>query len=679
MTDIRLVWEPYKLKRLTLKNRIVSTAHSPAYGEDGLPKLRYQLYHEEKAKGGIALTMFGGSSAVSPDSPASFGQLNLSDDSVIPYFEEFAKRIHAHGTALICQISHMGRRTTWDSGDWLPPISSGVQPEPAHGSFAKSMEKEDFARVRVDFASSALRCKLGGLDGCEVFASGHLLGQFWSPAINFRVDEYGGSLENRLRFTFEVLEEIRGKIGDFLLGIRFSADEMIGGGLDLDQTMEIGMRIAESGLVDYFNLVSSNNWTFPGVARSVPTMAYGSMPAISLVGKIRRATGMPVIHACRIGDLKTAEHALASGYVDLVGMTRAHIADPRHIAKFRSGREAEIRPCVGAGYCIDRIYSGKEALCVHNASTGRERTLPQEISGATSRRKKIVIVGAGPGGLEAARICAERGNDVVVFEAASSPGGQVILAARATWRKELIGIVRWRSDRLAALGVPVRYDCLADEADVTGENPDVVIIATGGVPNIEFFEGSGLACSTWDVLSGGVRPGKSVIVYDDHGQHQGLSAAEAIAEAGSSHIEFATPKRQLGSGLGPTNFSIHLKNLYAAGVAMTPNHRLLRVMMAGNRLKCTFQNEFDLSVVSRVVDQVVVERGTVPSDALFFALKGRSRNCGLLDLEAFRMHRPQNRIEKPDGDFDLFRIGDAVSSRNIHAAIFDAARICMFI
>ena len=559
MSEIRLVWEPFSLKNLTLKNRIVSTAHSPGYGEDGLPALRYQLYHEEKARGGIALTMFGGSSAISSDSPASFGQLNVSDDGIIPYFEEFAARIHAHGAALICQISHMGRRTTWDAGDWLPPVSAGTQPEPAHKSFTKTMEKEDFARVRSDFANAAQRCSLGGLDGCEVFVSGHLLGQFWSPAINGRVDEYGGSLENRLRFTFEVLEDIREQVGDYLVGIRFSADEMIAGGLDSDQTFEIGSRIAESGLVDYFNLVSSNNWTFPGVAKSVPTMAYGSMPAIRLVGKIRRATGMPVIHACRIGDLQTAEHALASGYVDLVGMTRAHIADPRLVAKFRSGREAEIRPCVGAGYCIDRIYSGREALCAHNASTGRERTLRHEISRTSGRRKKIVVVGAGPGGLEAARICAERGHDTVVFEAAAEPGGQVVLGARATWRKELIGIVRWRIDRLDSLGVSVRCNCLADETDVLAEFPDAVIVATGGVPNMDFFEGSNLARSTWDILSGCARPGKCVLVYDDHGQHQGLSTAEAIAEAGASKIEFATPERQLGAGLGPTNFSIHLR------------------------------------------------------------------------------------------------------------------------
>ncbi|MDE0534019.1 MAG: NADH:flavin oxidoreductase [Albidovulum sp.] len=679
MSELKLVWEPFKLGNLNLRNRIVSTAHSPAYGEDGMPKLRYQLYHEEKAKGGIALTMFGGSSSVSADSPASFGQLDVSGDAIIPVFEEFAERIHAHDAALICQISHMGRRTTWDSGDWMPPISAGTEPEPAHMSFAKPMEKEDFERVRIDYASAAQRCKSGGLDGCEVFVSGHLLGQFWSPAINRRVDEYGGSTENRLRFTFEVLEGIREKVGDFLVGIRFSADEMIAGGLDVDDTVEIGLRISESGLVDYFNLVSSNNWTFPGVAKSVPTMAYGSMPAVRLVGKIRNATGMPVVHACRIGDLRTAEHALASGYVDLVGMTRAHIADPRHLAKFRDGREAEIRPCVGAGYCIDRIYAGREALCVHNASTGRERTFPQEVPRSVGRRKKVVVVGAGPGGLEAARICAERGHEVVIFEAASKPGGQVLLAAQATWRKELIGIVRWRIDRLDVLGVSVRCDSLADKAEVLAESPDVVIVATGGVPNTEFFEGANLACSTWDILSRSVRPGKSVLVYDDHGQHQGLSTAEAIAESGASTIEFATPARQPGNGLGPTNFSIHLRNLYSAGVAMTPNHRLLRIERAGGRLICTLQNEYDQSRIQRTVDDVVVERGTVPSDALYFALKDLSRNGGVVDLEAISRHRAKSCCANPNGRFELFRIGDAISSRNIHAAIYDALRVGMCI
>lgn len=672
---LRRVWEPFTLKKLTLRNRIVSTAHSPAYAENSQPRERYQRYHEEKALGGLALTMFGGSSTVSDDSPASFGQISVADDSVIPWFESFAERIHAHGCALMCQISHMGRRTGWDGGDWMTPIAPSGQPEPAHKSFPKTMEPEDFRRVARDFAAAAARCKKGTLDGCELFVSGHLLGQFWSPAINQRTDAHGGSLDNRLRFTFEVLNEIRERVGDFPVGLRFSVDEMIRDGLDAAQTIEIALRLARSGLVDWFNLVSSNNWTAAGLSRSVPSMAYGSMPSIDLVSAVRKATGMPVIHSCRINDLATAEHALESGHVDLVGMTRAHFADPHLIRKTAENREAEIRPCVGAGYCIDRIYAGRDALCIHNPATGRELTVPQVVARSDGPRRKVVVVGAGPAGLEAARIAAMRGHDVVVFEAAREVGGQVVLAARAAWRKDLIGIVRWRADELARLGVAVRTSHYATAEDVRAQQPDVVVIATGGVPNKDFFAGSELAVSTWDLLSGEVKAAEDVVIYDDHGYHQGLSVAELLAGEAKS-VRFVTPHRMAGSGLGPTNFAIHLRNLHRAGVPITPDTRLISVARHGNRLRCTFRNEFDGSALELETAQLVVECGTLPAEELYVELKVLARNGGMLDLAAFRRNQPQPVGAPGQPGFDLFRIGDAVASRNIHAAMYDAARVC---
>jgi 2,4-dienoyl-CoA reductase-like NADH-dependent reductase (Old Yellow Enzyme family)/thioredoxin reductase len=670
------VFQPYTLKHLTLKNRIVSTAHSPSYAEDCKPKQRYQLYHEEKVRGGVSMTMFGGSSTVSADSPASFGQLSVAEDSVIPYFQEFAKRIHAYGAALICQITHMGRRTTWDTGDWLPPVSSSPIREPAHKSFPRAMLKEDFARIASDFGSAAWRCKEGGLDGCELFISGHLLGQFWSPAINYRTDEYGGSLENRLRFTFEVLDEIRRRVGSaFLVGLRFSADEMIPNGLNLDDTIEISLRLAKSGLVDYLNLVSSNNWTNIGLSKSVPTMAYGFGPALELVGRIRNACRMPVIHAGRINDLATAEHALASGHVDLVGMTRALIADPHHLAKHIEGQERSIRPCVGAGYCIDRIYRGRESLCIHNAATGREQTMAQTIRRSARAGRKVVVIGAGPGGLEAARVCAERGHHVVVFEAAAQAGGQVLLAAKAGWRRDLIGIVQWRLGRLSDLGVHVHYNRLVEATEVLAQNPDVIIVATGGIPNTAVCVGAENVTSSWEILSGEVEPLQRVLLFDDHGHHQGLSTAEVMAEAGSS-VELVSPEREIGSELGPTNFAIHLRNLYRLKVRMTPNTRLAAVRRSGNQYECVLRNEYDESEELRQVDQVIVEHGTLPVDDLFLALKNNASNGGAVGLGTQAAHVPNATITRSDGKYQLFRIGDAVASRNIHAAVFDALRIC---
>jgi 2,4-dienoyl-CoA reductase-like NADH-dependent reductase (Old Yellow Enzyme family)/thioredoxin reductase len=669
------ILEPFKLKNLTLKNRIISTAHSPSYAEESKPKQRYQLYHEEKVRGGVAMTMFGGSSTVSADSPASFGQISVAEDSIIPYFQEFSARIHKYGAALMCQISHMGRRTTWDAGDWIPPISSSPVREPAHKSFPRAMLKEDFVRVAADFGAAAWRCKEGGLDGCEVFVSGHLLGQFWSTAINRRDDEYGGSLENRLRFTFEVLDEIRRRVGpDFPVGLRFSADEMIRDGLNLDDTIEISCRLAASGLLDYFNLVSSNNWTDIGLSKSVPTMAYGFAPALELVRKIRSASSVPIIHACRINDLSTAEHALESGYVDLVGMTRAFMADPHHLAKHMAGKDSSIRPCVGAGYCIDRIYRGRDALCIHNAATGREQTMAQTIHRSARPGRKVVVIGAGPAGLEAARVCTERGHQVVVFEASAKAGGQVTLAGKAGWRRDLFGIIQWRLDRLSELGAIIHYNRMVEAADVLAEHPDVVIVATGGIPNTAICSGSEHVISTWEILSGEVRPLERVLLFDDHGHHQGLSTAEFVASAGST-LELVTPERGFGSELGPTNFAIHLRNLYRQKIRMTPNTRLAEVRRSGNGFECVLRNEFDESEELRQVDQVIVEHGTLPVDDVLFALKEGASNGGAIDPRSYPLESARPGINA-DGTYELFRIGDAVASRNIHAAVFDALRVC---
>ena len=672
----KALFEPFKLKHLTLKNRILSTSHAPSYAEDGKPKERYQLYHEEKAKGGLALTMFGGASTIAPDSPPSFGQINVGNDDIIPYFKDFAARIHRHDVALMCQMTHVGRRTVADDGNWLPAISASSRREPAHGSFPKVMEASDFRRVVAAYGAAARRCEAGGLDGCELLISGHLIGQFWSPLINDRTDAYGGSLENRLRFSFEILEEIRGKVSDdFIVGIRFTADELLDGGLNTEESVEIARLHEESGLVDFLNINGGANWTNAGVAESVPGMAFPGSVYLHIAGKIREAVKLPVFHASRVGDLASANTAVAEGMVDMVGMTRAHIADPRLVEKHLAGRDAEVRPCVGASYCIDRIYRGGDALCVHNAATGREATMPHVIAAAEGQPRKVVVVGAGPGGLEAARVAAERGHEVVLFEAASEAGGQILLAAKAGWRGDMIGIVRWLVDRVSALGVDIRFNSYAEAGDILAENPDFVVIATGGTPNMSLVPGGEQAVSVWDVLGGHAAPGGRVLVYDDNGDHQAPSVAEFLAEAGSQ-VELVTPSRSAAHDVGTTNAIIHLRTLYSLGVKLCPDHRLIDIAREGNGLKATFQNEYTGETEARQFDQVVLECGTLPADDLYFDLLGPSRNQGEYDLAAFGAGRLDPIERNAEGSFDLVRIGDAVASRNIHAAIYDALRVC---
>jgi N-methyl-L-proline demethylase len=474
---------PYRLKHLTLKNRVMSTSHEPAYSEDGMPKERYRLYHAEKAKGGLALTMTAGSAIVSRDSPAAFGNLHLYRDEIVPWLREVADSCHEHDCKVMIQITHLGRRTGWNKADWLPVLAPSPVREPAHRAFPKTMEDWDINRIVADYASAAQRCQAAGLDGIEFESYGHLMDGFWSPLTNRRDDEFNGSLDNRLRFTFRVIEAVREAVGpDFIVGIRMVADEDFDKGLSKEEGVEIARRLAASGKFDFLNIIRGMIDTDAALTGVIPITGMASAPHLDFAGEIRQATKFPVFHAARISDVATARHAIASGKLDMVGMTRPHIADPHIVAKVMRGEEHLIRPCVGATYCLDRIYEGGEALCIHNAATGRESTMPHIIQRSGGAEKKVVVVGAGPAGLEAARVAAERGHSVTVLEATGQAGGQVQLAVRNPRRKELIGIIDWRLAELARLGVGIHYDVWAEESDVMALAPDVVIVATGGIP-----------------------------------------------------------------------------------------------------------------------------------------------------------------------------------------------------
>lgn len=669
------ILQPFTLKHLTLKNRIMSTAHEPAYTEDAKPQERYRLYHEEKAKGGIALS-FTGATNVSPDSPSAFGQIYVGSDDVIPHFQKLAGAMHKHGAAMMAQITHMGRRDMWDSENWLPMVAPSLRREPAHRSFPKIIEKEDIDRIVGDYREAARRCKEGGLDGLELEAYGHLIDQFWSPFTNWRSDEYGGSLDNRMRFGMEVLDAVRDGVGsDFIVGIRMVCDEMLEDGLKAEEGLEIAKIIAASGRVDFINVIKGHIDTSEGLSHVIPGMGTPVAPSLELAGQVRRETKLPVFHACRINDIATARHAIREGLLDMVGMTRAHIADPHIARKVMQGEEDRIRPCVGAGYCIDRIYQGGEALCIHNAATGREATVPHVIERSGIRRR-VVVVGAGPGGLEAARVSAERGHDVTVFEAAVEAGGQIRIAVNVARRRELIGIVDWRLSELERLGVAIHYNTFADAETLRGLSPDVVVIATGGLPNTGFLEaGEDLVCSSWDIMTGQVKPASEVIMYDDNGQHPGLNCAEYLCASGA-RIELVTADRMIAQDIGGTNYPAYYRTFYSHGVTITPDLFLKRVERRGNKLVASFYNEYTGETLERETEQVVVEHGTLPMDELYFDLKARSFNLGQLDFDALIRNQPQTARRNPEGEFLLFRIGDAVASRNIHGAIYDALRLC---
>lgn len=665
------LFQPLRIKHLTLKNRIMSTSHASGMDDGGLPGAAYQRYHEEKAKGGLALTMFGGSSNVAPDSPSVFDQLRVDDDRVIPFFQSFSERIHARDAALMCQITHLGRRGDATNDHWLPTLAPSLVRETLHRSIPREIDEDDIKRIVKSFGQAARRCYEGGLDGLETHAGSHLIGQFFSPDTNRRSDKYGGSIENRARFALMVHDEIRKNVGEnFLVGIRMSIYEDRGG-LSMEDAIAIAQLLEREGAIDFLNCVSGRMDTELALAeKNMPGMTEPLAPFLPQVEQVKKEISLPVFHAARITDVATARHAIRSGILDMVAMTRAHIADPQIVNKIRRGEEDRIRPCFGASHCMH-----KKPSCIHNVVSGRETVLPQVVEPTQGDIKNVVVVGGGPAGMEAARVAAERGHSVTLLEATPQLGGQLQLAARASWRRDMISIVDWRVSELDRLGVQVHCNTYADGEDVLAFNPDVVIVATGGLPNFGDLQGEEFCHSTWDLISGDVKPAKRVLVYDGTGRHEALSCAEQLAMDGAE-VTLVTIDDRIGAELGYAERPVHRKQLYRLNIDTRLDLMLLAVRREGERLIATFRNDLTDDVIEMETDQIVVERGTYPVDEVFRELKAGSFNKGVTDIDALINARPQPGSEADKG-YLLYRVGDAVSSRSLHAALLDAFRIAV--
>ena len=669
--------QPFTLGPVHLKNRIVSTAHEPAYTELGMPKDRYRLYHREKARGGVGLTMTAGSATVSKDSPAAFGNVDASTDEVVPWLSAIAEDCHAEGTAVMIQLTHLGPRNSNFTADWLPLISAGRHREPTHRSFTKAMEDFDIERVVDDFAAATARIRAAGFDGLEFLHTGHLIDYFFASRFNDREDEYNGDLTARLRFPLRIIDAMRAEADGMALGVRMSVLEQVDDGLTEDLAVEALSEYAAHG-IDFLNLNVGTISSDRELAEAIPGMGTPSAPWLETCRRIRGAIDIPVLHAARISDAATARFAIEDGCLDLVGMTRAQLADPYLVRKIEEKREDDIRPCVGANMCLDSIYTSGAATCIHNPASGREADLPQEVPhDAGESPKHVVIVGAGPAGLEAARVAALRGHRVTLLEADDAPGGQVRIAARSQRRRDLIGIIDWRVQQCQKHGVDLRLNAFAEAAEVLDLEPDVVIVATGGIPDAGYpFREEGPSFDVWDVMDDRLRSKQRVLVFDDHGFYPALDAVERLARAGQQ-VTYVSPERTIGIDVGSMNSPAYLQVFSEFGVEVRLGERLAeKPRIDGAQIVARLRHEYSDRVEELTTDAVVVDFGTAPNDEVYFALKPRSSNHGATDLDAWVRGRAQP-DDGSDAGFRLYRIGDAVASRNVHAAVLEGLRVGM--
>lgn len=648
--DFRYLFTPLRVGPLTLKNRIFSTGHAEAMAEGGKPGPRLRAYHEAKARGGVALTMVGGSSSVHPSSPASEWNLIANhDDSVVPAYRALAEAVHRHDCAIFSQLTHLGRRAQSDSESWHVLLAPSQIPEKVHREVPHELEPEQIAMLVRAFGDAARRCREGGLDGIELsFAHNHLVDQFWSPLFNRRTDEYGGSLENRLRFGVLVLEEIRRQVGrDWVVGARISGDELTDGGLTALDMAEIARRLAGSGLVDFLSIVGGGAHTFSLQAGCVPNMSFPNGVYVPLAAAIKAAVpDLPIFHATRIVDPVHADQVLADGSVDMVGMTRALIADPEMPRKAREGRLDDVRQCVGANEgCIDRIYQGKPVTCIQNPGTGREGELGEIRPAAT--RKKVVVVGGGVAGLEAARMATLRGHRVVLLEREREVGGQVLIAARTPARADYAGIVRFLARQVEKLGVDCRLRVEATVEAVLAEQPDAVVVATGSHayrPELPGLDGKHVVTDR-DVLQDRVEVGDRVVVVDDVHTQQGLSTAEFLLQRGK-RVEVVSRLFYPGQDVGVTSIVPLYSRLFAHGVTLTPHTDLVAVEGSTVLVANVYSGQ---ERRLEGVDTVVLAMGSRSTDALYRALKGQVP--------------------------ELHAIGDCVAPRGVHHAILEGTRV----
>ncbi|WP_421579642.1 FAD-dependent oxidoreductase [Shinella sp. M31] len=607
------LFQPLKIRGVVLKNRIMSTGHDTTLPTDGLVNEALLAYHAARAKGGVGLIV-SQVAGVHETARYTSHMLMATEDDCIDGYRRLAELCHAEGCALFSQLFHPGREIM-EGGDGLLTVAyaPSVSPNERFRVMPRALDKRMIDEIVAGYASAAGRMHAAGVDGAEFVAShGYLPAQFFNARVNRREDDYGGSLENRLRFAEEALAAMRAATSeDFVIGMRISAGERDEEGLANDEALEICRRLEP--LLDYVSITTGTSASLGGAVHIVPPMAYRAAYLAGDAARFRKALGIPVFVTGRINQPQEADAVIADGSADVCGMTRAMICDPEMPGKAQEGRMDDIRACIACNQaCIGHFHRGVPISCIQHPETGRELkfgTLEPAV-----RPKSVMVVGGGPAGLKAAAVAAARGHKVTLYEAASQLGGQAQLAQLLPRRSEFGGIVTNLSREVELANVRVQRGVRVDRALVEAERPDAVILATGAKPYRPDLpiDDSIQVVDAWQVLRKEVKTGSRVVVVDWRCDWIGPGIAERLVAEGCS-VDLAVNGTHPGELLPLYVRDNIAAELHRIGVRVTPYVRLYGCDGGTVYMQHTTS---DQPILFEEVDTLVLCLGHAPVDDL---------------------------------------------------------------
>ncbi len=646
MSSFPNLFSPLDVGPATFRNRIFSTGHMTCLLDGNLqPDDRFIAYHEARARGGAGLIIMEASRI---HETGGHRNLDASRDSCIPCLRRVGEAVHKHGCTLFGQLGHSGvyGAATRDGSLGVSYAPSQAKASRSH-NIARALPVSLIREYVEAYGSAAGRMKQASLDGVEILASHALLpAQFLNPTLNWRTDAYGGSLENRMRFMREVIASVRNHVGDdMVVGMRISADELEDGGNDPGEILEVCRLVGNEGGLDYLNVIAGSMVGLSGGIHVVPPMNIETGYLAPHAETLKKLVSVPIFVAGRINQPQEAEHILETGQADMIGMTRAQIADPEMANKAREGRTDDIRACIACNQaCIGHMQMGIGISCIQRPETGRE--LDYETKPKAAKPKTVLVAGGGPAGMKAAAVAAERGHRVILCEASGRLGGQALLAQELPGRAEFGGIVTSLNREMERHGVEIHLNTRATPELVETEGAEAVIVATGALPWHPAIEGEGEAhiVNAWQILSGEANVGGRVVVADWRCDWIGLGMAERLARDGCK-VTLAVNGYMPGQMIQMYVRDRWVGELSKLGVEMIPCARLFGADAESVYLQCTTSGE---AIILDEIDMIV----TAP---------GHQSVTGLADaLEAW--------------DGEVLMAGDCLSPRTCEEAVLEGLK-----